>query len=376
MRICRITTTFVPPWRGLGPGPYELSRAQAERGHRLTVLTREAPGSGDIDRASRFVTHRIKAGFSFSFSLRAARRFLELHRREPFDLVHNHGESAVALLLLRPLLPISVPVISSVHIFRRTQFRHDGVAPSIGERMARRKALFYERLYIGLSDALATVNGSLTREVAEEFRRCDNVFTVYNGAAFGEFRPGGPARRGEGRRLLFVGRLNGRKGEGDLLQALATVRAERPDVSLLLVGEGPAEPGAHSLAQRLGLGSAVTFEPYLPREELRRRYRSSDLFVLPSYSEGLPKVLLEAMASGVPVAVSDIPAHTELIADGETGYLFRAGDPASIARTLLTALGDPRRPEIAARASELVREQYTWDAVAARLDEIYNAIIE
>lgn len=376
MRICRITTTFVPPWRGLGPGPYELSRAQAERGHRLTVLTRQAPGSGEVDRASRFVTHRIGADYGFSFSVRAALRFLRLHRREPFDLVHNHGESAIALLLLRRLLPLSVPVVSSVHIVRRTQFRLDGVVPSLGERIARRKALFYERLYFRLSDALATVNGSLTREVGEEYGRSENVFTVYNGAAHSEFSADGPAAGGDGGRLLFVGRLNGRKGEADLLRALPAIRAERPDVSLLLVGEGPAEPGARWLAEQLGLKSAVTFAPYLPREELRRCYRASDLFVLPSRSEGLPKVLLEAMAAGLPTAVSDIPAHTELVVDEETGYLFHAGDPASIARAVLAALDDPRRPEIAARASALVRERFTWAAVAARLDGVYNAVIE
>ena len=101
MRICRISAKFVPPWSGLGPGPYELSRAQAELGHDVTVITMATPDSETIDRNAPFGIHRIHSRRQFTFSCRAAGMFYRLHRRQPFDIIHSHGESAFFLMVLR-----------------------------------------------------------------------------------------------------------------------------------------------------------------------------------------------------------------------------------------------------------------------------------
>lgn len=401
MRICRISSSFVPPWSGLGPGPFELSRAQTESGHRVTVITRDAPGSPDIDRAVEFEIHRINSRRNMLFSCGAAMKFFRLHRREPFDIVHNHGESAFCLMMLKKLLPLRTPLVSSVHVVRRTQYRQyqrlgkalkarfaSGGAgyPPIGNVMELGRtwpSLLYEKLYFRLSDALATVNSSLSREIEVEYGITDNLFTVLNGVSVADYTLSGrehdaheiKTALGCEKLILFVGRLFGGKGEFDLIEAMGRVRAAAPGVKLLVVGEGPVKAAVVSFVEELKLQDAVVFNDYMPRDELRRYYSASDIFILPSYSEGLPKVLLEAMISGSAAVVSDIPAHCEVITHGETGYLFETGNAGGMAEAILTALGDQRRPEVLEKAANLVRDKYTWPAVARRLDDVYNALI-
>lgn len=391
MRICRISAAFVPPWSGLGPGPYELSRAQAELGHRLTVITRAAPGSPEIDRDAGFEIHRIRVRRNMSFSFRAAMKFFQLHHRESFDIVHNHGESAFCLMVLKKLLPLKPPLVSSVHVVRRSQYRQ---YKKFGEALSRTgpaertlslgrtwPSLLYEKLYFRLSDALATVNSSLSREIEAEYGIPEKkIFTVLNGVAVSEYTAGDhqhdtreiKASLGCEKLILFVGRLFGGKGEFDLIEAMGQVRDSCPGVKLLMVGEGPVKAAAVSQVKENYLENTVTFADYMPRDELRRYYSASDIFILPSYSEGLPKVLLEAMISGSAAVVSDIQAHREVITHRETGYLFETGNAGSMAEAILTALGDQQRPAVLEKAANLVREKYTWPAVARRLDDVYN----
>jgi glycosyltransferase involved in cell wall biosynthesis len=402
MRICRITSSFVPPWSGLGPGPYELSRAQAESGHRVTVITRHAAGSLEFDQAAGFEIHRIRARRNLSFSFRAAVKFFQLHRREPFDIIHNHGESAFCLMALRKLLPLQPPLVSSVHVVRRTQYRqYKRLGQALPDRFAAGVAgqapggkmmelgrtwpsLLYERLYFNLSDALATVNSSVSRDIAAEYGIPETkLFTVLNGVAVAEYAAAEGERDTRGiksalgceKLILFVGRLFGGKGEFDLIEAMALVKGSCPGARLLVVGQGPLKPAAQSLVRERNLGHAVTFVDYMPRDELRHHYAASDIFILPSYSEGLPKVLLEAMICGSAAVLSDIEAHRAVVTHGETGYLFETGNAASMAEAMLAALADPQRPAVLERAARLVRQTYTWSAVARRLDDVYNALL-
>jgi glycosyltransferase involved in cell wall biosynthesis len=400
MRICRISTNFVPPWSGLGPGPYELSRAQAGLGHEVTVITLAAPGSEVIDRDAPFEIHRIASRRHLTFSGRAARLFYRLHRRRPFDIIHSHGASAICLMVFRTLLRGGPPLVSSVHVVRRTQYRRYrevgrelrarfasgelGAAPE-GAVMALGRTWpdeLYERLYFRLSDALATVNTSLTRDIDTEYGISDKVHTVLNGVAFDAPNTDdhGVDRRmirtafDCDRLILFVGRIYGGKGEFDLIEAMTRVREQHPRAKLLMVGQGPVKTAAQAFAATRGLGEAISFIDYMPQDELRHYFAASDVFVLPSYSEGLPKVLLEAMVSGAAPVVSDIPAHRAILTQGETGYLFETGNAERMAEAVIAALADPKRPAVIRRAAELVREKYTWPAVARRLDDIYNGL--
>lgn len=120
----------------------------------------------------------------------------------------------------------------------------------------------------------------------------------------------------------------------------------------------------------------VVVVPYVPHERLGEYYASADLFVLPSYSEGLPKVVIEAMGHSCPVVVSDIPAHRELIDDGVTGLTFETGNVNQLTRKITLALDDDAlRKRLSTNARNTVEGRYTWADVAERLDSVYRAVL-
>lgn len=144
---------------------------------------------------------------------------------------------------------------------------------------------------------------------------------------------------GAGPIALFVGRLIEAKGILDLVAALAMQSAEAP-WHLLVVGDGPLEQEVRRRAARAGVAAKLTLTGYLQGDDLRAAYQVADVFVLPSYSEGLPLVVLEAMAAGLPIVTTGIRGMADHLRDGVNGLLVPPGEPPALAAALARLLGD------------------------------------
>ncbi len=151
------------------------------------------------------------------------------------------------------------------------------------------------------------------------------------------------ARKAPGKTLLFVGRLAAVKGVAILLQALAQVRERHPDVVVRLVGDGPERTGLEQQAQSLGLEDSVRFLGYLGQADVAKELNAADMLVLPSFAEGVPVVLMEAMASRIPVVASRVAGVQELVEDGVSGHALPPGDIDTLVATLDMLLSDPER---------------------------------
>jgi len=177
---------------------------------------------------------------------------------------------------------------------------------------------------------------------------------------------------GAGPTILFVGRLDGLKGLDTLIAAAPAVLARFPGARFVLLGEGPSAASVSAHARALGIASQVQ----LPgaAAEVSPWLAGADVYVSASRLEGLSTALLEAMSWGLPVVVSAIPGHHEIVHHGETGMLFPADAPAALSAALISALGDwPASAAGAAGGLALVREHYGIDAMARRYLEIYQA---
>ncbi|MEQ1700260.1 MAG: glycosyltransferase family 4 protein [Ilumatobacteraceae bacterium] len=172
----------------------------------------------------------------------------------------------------------------------------------------------------------------------------------------------------DGRHVVFVGRLDEIKGLPVLLDAIATVQRHLPDVQLTLVGDGPDREALQRRADELGLAGAVHFPGYANSEQVRDHLAAADVFVLPSFFEGIPVSLMEAMASGVPVVASNLPGIAELVADGASGHLVPAGDSAALAARLVELLADhDLRTRMGAAGRATVAAEFSLEHEAARL---------
>ena len=174
--------------------------------------------------------------------------------------------------------------------------------------------------------------------------------------------------------IICVGRLSPEKGQAGLLRAFAKVRSSHPELRLRLVGDGPERGNLEALARELGISGAVTFTGRLPEEETLAEIARSDLLVLPSFMEGLPIVLMEAMAVGVPVIASRVAGIPELVEDGATGLLFTPSSWGELASGIDRLLGDETlQVRLAERAKAKVAAEFDTRKSAAELATLFTS---
>nr|WP_232825574.1 glycosyltransferase family 4 protein [Albibacillus kandeliae] len=179
-----------------------------------------------------------------------------------------------------------------------------------------------------------------------------------------------PEARQEGVAFVFVGRLTAIKGVGVLLEAFRRALETRPDLRLTLVGDGDDRARLERLAAPLG--GAVRFTGYQSQAGVAENLARADALVLPSFAEGLPVVLMEALASARPVIATRVAGVSELVEDGVNGLTVHAGDAEGLAEALLRLAGDP---ELRARMGEAgrrkVRAEFDVRREAARLATLF-----
>lgn len=206
------------------------------------------------------------------------------------------------------------------------------------------------------------------------------VTVIPNGVEMGDASSLAPARVRQEFRIApaapllgTIGRLHPQKGVDVLLRALSALPREFPDLKTLIVGEGPARPELERLAAQLGVSQKVIFTGL--RRDIPDILAALDLLVLPSRWEGMPNVVLEAMAAGTPVVATAVGAVPELVIDGETGLLVPPEDPAALAQCLRRLLSDaPLRARLAAAGRARVEKEFSLEKMLQRTQELYEYV--
>ncbi|MCZ4259500.1 glycosyltransferase [Limimaricola sp. G21655-S1] len=169
-------------------------------------------------------------------------------------------------------------------------------------------------------------------------------------------------------RMLFIGRLTAVKGVPVLLEALAQSRARRPELTLDLVGDGENRAAFEAMARQLGLEAAVRFHGYKGQAEVARILKETGVLILPSFAEGVPVVLMEAMAAGRPVIATQVGGVTELVDDGRSGLLVPPGAEMPLAVAMVALAGDAaRRSAMGAEGRARVLAEFDAASEVARL---------
>ncbi|HET59203.1 MAG TPA: glycosyltransferase family 4 protein [Chloroflexi bacterium] len=181
-------------------------------------------------------------------------------------------------------------------------------------------------------------------------------------------------------KILFVGRLIEVKGLIYLLQALPAVKDQIGNIELCIVGIGKLAEELKNQVERLGLHEQVKFAGYVPNEDLPSYYHSADVVVVPSmitdagYEEGMPVVLLEALAAGCRVVVTRTGGAPELIQDGKNGFLAEPADPTSLAQAICRALTTTEISQVEYAARETVK-RFDWPIIASAYRNIIQEIV-
>jgi colanic acid/amylovoran biosynthesis glycosyltransferase len=178
------------------------------------------------------------------------------------------------------------------------------------------------------------------------------------------------------KRLLYTGRLSGAKGLPILFHALQQLVPRHPDLVLTLVGDGPDRIALETLAVELNLTPYLKFVGYQSQDAVCQFLHNSDLFVLPSFSEGLPVALMEALAAGVPVIATAIAGISELVEDGINGYLIPPGAVEPLAQRLEQLLDDANlRQEMGGAGRLKVEQEFNLAQEVPWLKQIMDAAL-
>ncbi|MFD2371713.1 glycosyltransferase [Brevibacillus sp. GCM10020057] len=184
-------------------------------------------------------------------------------------------------------------------------------------------------------------------------------------------------------RLLSVGRLTEKKGMDTLVRAFASVRKKHPRAKLVIVGEGDQKPKLRRLIKKYRLGKQVVLKGALPHQEVQREMARCHLFVIACKTarngdqEGIPNVLMEAMATGRPVVTTHHAGIPELVKHKETGYLVPERAPAKLGRMLNRVLDSQEEwPQVVERAREKVERNHNIDRQREKLEELYLRVMK
>lgn len=294
----------------------------------------------------------------------AARRTRRAIASRRPDLVHVH-EPAVPVVGLAALRT-GLPTVTTHHAWAEST----GLYGVVGRLVRRRIAAAEVRLAV--SPAAAGHHAEALGLPRRLFR------VVPNGVDVGMFREARALDRlsTAGPVLLFVGRLEPRKGFEHAVQAFARLKMQHPDLRMVVVGDGPERERCQALLPA-GLRVDVDMLGRVSDEDKARCFASADVYVAPNLGgESFGIVLLEALAAGTAVVASDLPGFRSVIDDGVTGSLVPPGDPAALADAVAGLLHNDRRREAMVAAGREAVVAYDWPWVAAQVRSAYLDAVE
>lgn len=340
----------------------QLARRLEERGHRVIVLAPSRQSSPEPFVAG--VGHPVRVPYNGSVapicasprSSRVVRRVLAEFRP---DVVHVH----------EPLTPSTgmfaarwsrAPVVATFHAYADRAALFSAVAPVLRRT--------WRRL-----DVRVAVSEAARQFVTRRFPEGD-VRIIPNGVEVDLFVKAEPADLPPGRRILFVNRLERRKGFSVMVEAFRRLAAEEPEALLVVAGDGSERTAVRSLPA--GVRDRVIMLGNVPHDFLPPYHAASEVFCAPARSrESFGIVLVEAMAAGLPVIASDIPGYREVVRDGVDGILVPPEDPAALTAAVQRLLEHADAAKHLADAGRAQAERFSWDVVTREVEAAYEEAV-
>ena len=304
------------------------------------------------------------------YDIFALGRLMRILQRERIDLLYTVPHpNALILSHLAKLTGRVERVVVSIH----------GTGAENGGRMFRA----YQKPFLSGVDRFIAVANSHGQYLSE-VERLDpsKIEVIHNGVDLEAFAPGevdsglreelGVDR--DTRLVTTVATLKPLKRIDLLLEAARAVLEDTHDVRFVIVGEGGEHDRLASRAASLGIADHVVFTGF--RTDVGRILRSSDLFVLPSRTEAFPNVVLEAMASGLPVVATDVGSVGEMVEDGRSGVMVPAGDVGALQEAVKALLGDTERMRaFGDRGRKIVEEKYTLEQMCSKREALFSELL-
>ena len=374
MHICMITGEQFPQvYGGIGNYIYNLSKILLARGYDVTILTR-----GSIFRKcyktklDTIEIWKIRYFPIYPFHVRVHGYFLNkilLKNEKKFDVIHMHSPLVPSL---KTNLPVIVTEHGTVQGVISNSVNQD--LSSIFTKIFSKEFIALDQAVLSNADVVTTVSNSCMHEIKTMIPEKKELYVIENAVDTNLFRPD-PNRERDKKTILYAGRLDSGKGISDLILSGKEVCKKFPDAKFILAGKGPNLGYLKRLIVKLKLTENFLFTGYLNQKELLHLYQSSTMYVLPSYHEGLPTGLLEAMSCGLPSIATDVSGCSEVIINNENGILVQPKCPEDLSLKIINLLeSQDDRDRLAKSARDHIINNYDWNKVADKIENIYHSL--
>ena len=364
--------SFYPTIDGAVVSMETQAKGLEDKGHEVIFLAPDTPVKPNHRRKIFYypsIEFRSYRGYRIIW---AAPTMMEDIRREKVDILHCHGLASMAILSLTVARALDIPHLLTFHTMANEAIKYYSFLPMREDIMVP-SVWIYLRNLLRRPEVVIAPSDPIRKELLEHRVRMKACEVVPTGVDLERFSPRNhdPAfldRYGlDGNRvILHVGRLSMEKRLDIVLRAIANIKDEEPDVRLFVAGTGPALDHYRELSMKLGIKDRVVFAGFLPDEDLPKAYATADMLVLASTFETQGLVVLEALASGTPVAGIRCRAIPEFVSEGKNGCLF---DEASCEEGILRCLSRASSMKINAVASA---RDYSVDSCTNRLLKTYD----
>jgi glycosyltransferase involved in cell wall biosynthesis len=361
MRILRVAQKAYPDVTGGGAyHVHAMSRDQAAMGHDVTLLTVGDGSRREFRDGYEVLRYPSRASVLGNDIAPGVAWYLARHGGE-YDVVHAHSHLYFSTNLAAAFRRLGDTPLAITN--------HGLFSQNASEEVFHWYLKTIGRWTFDSADVVFCYTEA-DEERLREYGVSTDVAVVPNGIDTERFTPEGEVHEAmpDGPTVLFVGRLVEGKRPGDALEAFVGVLEEHPGASMVFVGEGPLREGLEQEAESLGVSESVRFLGHLEYDEMPLVYRGADVLVLPSRAEGLPRTVLEAMASGVPVVASHLEHTASVVNRG--GETVPVGDVEGYSAALNRVLGD--RTRLGEQGRDAVVDGFRWEetvaATTTRLD--------
>lgn len=359
---------------------YNLAVNMAKRGHEVKIFTISTDHTSSVEKYDDITIYRYAKTFGIGHSNISFGLFQKPLKHQ-VDLIHAHGSGIAGFAAIQYPKKKHIPFVLTQH----------GTVPvesfdKISQRMC---VSFYKKYLMKRVLSSANVIISASEYFIDESKFLgkyrDKIVVIPYGVNIEDFdvphskeecreKLGLPP---DGEILLFLAALNPYKGPDVLLKAMPKIIKKVPDAKLVLVGSGRERGTLGMLSKKLGIDEYVKFAGFVKEHLKPLYYKSADVFVLPSFTEAFPIVLLEASASGLPMVVSDLETFKCIIEEGYNGIVTKRGDEKNLADAVIYLLENKNIKERMGKNARNKVEDYSWARVAEETEKkVYEKILD
>ncbi|MCX7956695.1 MAG: glycosyltransferase family 4 protein [Endomicrobia bacterium] len=377
---------------------FSICNGFSKYGFKVTLITTSDPDGVNVyekinENFEIYFLKGTKPGkYSFAYWQESVKKFLEIYNKDKFDIVFSESAGALSLVKYKIKSGLQIPII----------FRMPGTAlrdaiSQLRQISIKSKLAFFKNIYnyfrdkkwFKYVDSFIVCSNEIKENLVRYYKIVpEKVFVVYNGVYSTKFFPynGGSKKilyskykiGGEEKIILTVSRLKKEKGIHLLLHAFSKIVNCFDNLKLFVVGRGPYKKSLEKLMMKLKLSDKVKFLDFIPNELLPEIYNLADVFVLPTLAkEGLPFVIIEAMACGVPVVATKIGGIPEIISHYENGLLVEPGNIPELTDAIIQLLRDSLLKEkFIHNGLQIVREKFTEDMMVKETIEVLKKYVK